>query len=732
MNCLPSAPAPTHSPNSVNNPPSLKGPSDFVDTVESTFGPSQDVNPASTLSHSSPSVGHLEPTAKGRETPSKPYISPVPVGHRCCDSAMAGQRLPLRPYARETLTYDFPPTTTRPFCVDSLDDIASSRPIPLSALSSRANSRNKGSKAWKPLQLDDDDDDPKDHVNSISNADASQYDHRSQLPAQRHSRGDDSSFRRYEGSRTTRPRFHALERSSEETDDSMGRPWMKNVQRNPLSCSNGYEFPSESSFSQYQGYISEGPFLKTDNYAHLEFPGWIANGCQVPSGRSSGGIQSHYRLLFSGEKPTVPENSSSSHAYRYGPSNPYIAYTEPPQQQRPHSQMTISPPASMMGYSLQESRLEHGDDYSRLAPEYVCSNAHGRTLPGPTVGRAFQTQISNPSLAQALNTVHLSKSAETNLNPDTVNPFRYPKVNDSRDKVAAYLKRVVQASEMSIKPTPLSDPFVDIGNPLREEYQEQMHTADSKQSLRASNDDPVRVSEEISSITRKLSAANEAFKLLCDASIPEKKNPSVHQGDEVYESLGKSETRSSKAADKTLRPPPGLASNAPARETERSSFCRRPKAENAALEEANRWFHTDNRGEEQLREQVTDIAQAHAEDCKILQGPTGVVSEVETAKQTTLLLGNVIANLQSYVSGDRKEQTQNFANFSSVPDHFCEATGHGSHRSYFERDQSVEQLRIPTDISFPAYGERSEKRLVLSGFRRFPVSDTWDVLGKGV
>ena len=336
------------------------------------------------------------------------------------------------------------------------------------------------------------------------------------------------------------------------------------------------------------------------------------------------------------------------------------------------------------------------------------------------------------SRAQATNTVHPLKTADANLNSDAANSSRYPKTNDSREEVAAYLKSVVQASETNIQPAPLSDPFVDTGNPLKEEYQTQRHTDDSEQSLRARNDDSARVSEEILSITRKLSEDNEAFKLLCAASIPERNPPSVNQEDLIYGPMGKPEALPSVAVGKIPRPTLGLAGNAAAHESEHTSLCRSPEVQSTTLEEANRWFHMDNRGEEELREQVADIAQCHAEEYKKLKGTTTTsASEIETVKQTTLLLGNIIANLQSYVSGDRKEQAKNFADFSSVPDHFCEVPDHSS-RSYFERDQLAGQSFIPADWSFPAFGGRSEKKIVLDKFHGSSTFDGWDAHGNGV
>ncbi|RMJ27413.1 hypothetical protein PHISP_01729 [Aspergillus sp. HF37] len=640
---------------------------------------------------------------------------------------MAAQQLSPRFYARRMLAYSYPPATTKPVSLDSLDELASSRPIPLSALSSRANSRNKRSKIWKPLQLDDDDH-AKDRMSSTSIFDTSKYDPRSQPPVPHQSSGDDSSLGNYQGG-YAQSRLQPLEQDSEDIDDSAGQPWIKpantNVQRNPLSYSTSYDYLAQA--SQHHGYISEAPFVETDNCVHLESPAWFGNGRQMQYGRSSGGNQPQYRLLFPGEKPPVPEPLLRS--YEAETSNPYTSYTEPSQQMQQHNQVNTNRPVSTLRYPLQESQHAQNDDYRRSESEEMHPNVCRAALSGAAVStdRASQVQMSNPSLAQTSNAVYPTKTAQATLHPDPNDTSRNPKANDSKEEMAAYLKRVVQASEMNTKTTSPSDPFLDADILLREEYQGPNLTASStKQSLDAKPDERTRVSEEISSITRKLDAANESFKLLCAASIPETQGSGMYREDEIGSLMRKSETLASKAASKILRPPPGLASHAAAKETERPSFGKLSKAESAVMEESNRWFHTDSRGERHIREQATEIAQAHAEDCKKLKGATNAA----TAKQTTLLLGNVIANLQSYVSDDRKKQAQNFANFESVPDQYCEAS-HSGRRSYFDCDPSVGHERVAADRSFPALGDVPEKTLVLSRLHRSPMSEAWDALGRG-
>ena len=103
---------------------------------------------------------------------------------------------------------------------------------------------------------------------------------------------------------------------------------------------------------------------------------------------------------------------------------------------------------------------------------------------------------------------------------------------------------------------------------------------------------------------------------------------------------------------------------------------------NQRLEEANRWFHTDGRGEDEFRRSVLEIAKTEASKRQPNMQPQ-VVKENQAAEPMTLLLGDVIANLRSYVPGDPGNQSDYFSNFGDVPRHCCEPTD-GGPRSYFD------------------------------------------------
>lgn len=106
------------------------------------------------------------------------------------------------------------------------------------------------------------------------------------------------------------------------------------------------------------------------------------------------------------------------------------------------------------------------------------------------------------------------------------------------------------------------------------------------------------------------------------------------------------------------------------------------------LEEANCWFHADNRGEEHLRGQIKSIA----EGCARLSRSSSAEGGEETVRQKILLLGNVIVNLFSYISEGCDKSAGTFAPFGDVNPRFCQPS-FGGRRSYFDQDPSASRRR---------------------------------------
>lgn len=114
--------------------------------------------------------------------------------------------------------------------------------------------------------------------------------------------------------------------------------------------------------------------------------------------------------------------------------------------------------------------------------------------------------------------------------------------------------------------------------------------------------------------------------------------------------------------------------------------------------QTQKWFYTDARGERLMREQVILNAQAHATrviaHVKAHNGgelPEQFAYGKDDGFAATLILGNVACNLQTYLVGDRTslDQRRNFHKVKSVPDWCTErgglsVGGLGGGDSYFD------------------------------------------------
>ncbi|EER23304.1 hypothetical protein CPC735_046740 [Coccidioides posadasii C735 delta SOWgp] len=98
------------------------------------------------------------------------------------------------------------------------------------------------------------------------------------------------------------------------------------------------------------------------------------------------------------------------------------------------------------------------------------------------------------------------------------------------------------------------------------------------------------------------------------------------------------------------------------------------------------WFASDNRGEEHLRQQILTIAQEDRERREKEQIDKGERPTMNIqAEASNIILGHVLANLQSYLAGDRAEQAENFADWGSVPESAIEPRN-GGPASFFNRN----------------------------------------------
>ncbi|XHF97445.1 hypothetical protein AWENTII_001031 [Aspergillus wentii] len=607
-----------------------------------------------------------------------------------------------------------------------LDDLASSRPIPLSALCGRANSRNKGSRSWKSIPLDVDGETTGDPVSNVILSEVSHYKPRSRLSAMHQSNNEDGYYQRNNGT----VRLQAPDDRLGHRSDPMGQSWSREmnaqIQQNPLSYSAGYDSPYHNSLSQRNSYISESPFIRGENYFQPEQTSWSTESYHSISGVLGGAMQQPEGYA-QGIYTTNLMPNPALHAYGTDSGRPYTPSSHESLAHPVHGhhdQMSFYQPSHMLQYSMPGLQHEQyiGYESTIQAEDAFPTYRDGviLTTTSNPIEMSSQTQTAKSSpIPPSTPAYDLDKKIGTKFNQfDVVKPHGETKKCGSKEEMAAYLNDVVHKAQLDTKQTTLHDPFVETKAPLVSERQEQDYKAKQNLHVQKKSEDQI-IKESI----KELLERNETFKRHCQAAPVQKPGPKKSDAqDQINEKRADPfESRAgnlSTASGKILKPPPGLPKPAAHNMMiECSPIEQRSLLEKHRLEEANYWFSKDGRGEEQLRQHVDEVAQKYSEKCKKLQGTSHSVQDSATAKQMTLLLGNVIANLQSYVSGNRTEQTSNFADFGTVKPHSREPS-HGGRRSYFDRDPSVDQWRLPSGRAFSSLSNNSDKKLPLSRLHR--------------
>ncbi|KAK2775288.1 hypothetical protein FQN53_003188 [Emmonsiellopsis sp. PD_33] len=141
-----------------------------------------------------------------------------------------------------------------------------------------------------------------------------------------------------------------------------------------------------------------------------------------------------------------------------------------------------------------------------------------------------------------------------------------------------------------------------------------------------------------------------------------------------------------------FRFPPGLP--IPAGLTDTTPVVEKPDMMTSRLVDSTAWFNEDRRGGDELRQKITETAQeVAARQKKNGIAPLRPGERAGVAEAGTILLGHVLANFQSYTLGD-SNQDKGFANFGSAPS-YCYEPSHGGRRSYFDIDPITDPWKLP-------------------------------------
>ncbi|PGH31610.1 hypothetical protein GX50_05601 [[Emmonsia] crescens] len=140
-------------------------------------------------------------------------------------------------------------------------------------------------------------------------------------------------------------------------------------------------------------------------------------------------------------------------------------------------------------------------------------------------------------------------------------------------------------------------------------------------------------------------------------------------------------------------PPPGLPipPNFQGGSADKAYFEQETPA--SRLVQSNIWFHTDTRGEDLFRQRITEIAREETGRQRAIKMPLRPGGQEGVAEAGTVLLGHVLANLQSYTLCD-SNQAKGFANFGPAPKHCYEPT-HGGRRSFLDLDPITDPWKFP-------------------------------------
>ena len=705
---------------------------DYPNITESEFLPFQNLKAIAQLSSPVPSTLHLDHAQKGEEH----RVSPSPVRPRRGILAMSGQRFPFIRNESKMMVPEIPKVTVST-ATEGFDEPPPSRPIPLIALSSRASSRNKGVKSWKPFPFSEvESSNTKAPTSNRNLSETSQYDPRAYHPALRQPTSANNSVGLHQRDPIPIPEYHPQEQTLEDRGNTKQQGWMggagANISRNPLSYSGGYSAYA-GSYPQQQAYNAEDPYSGNENCLYMEYSTGFSNQFAVPAGRPSlGGVQSSYVPNLISEGHSMPEPNYLYPGYPQYMSSPYRL---PSHEHQSHNQMIArqSAPILQSAASYPDLMHESHNVHRRLKTDGTYSSVNERllNLVGPPVPTNPVAQLQRPNITfvPPSNTGRHSKAIEIKPPKPSPDPSNTVKKAQSTEEIKAYLKKFVQesiaAEEKKVNVAIPQNPIVKAENNSEKNDQKGVHKVADESSIGVVAEEPAQESqmpekeseseknlvpakepesEKNSSIIHKPLTAREEFRLLVAESEPEPW-PARPVEDQLHES-----SWFKRYSAKTLRPPPGLPDRTASAQGRLSPIGSHITRQKAILEGADKWFHTDNRGDGELRQQVAEIAQAHSEELARSKGLTDPKedAEIEESKQMTLLLGNAILNLQSYTAGNRDAQASNFANFGPAPPHCYEPTL-GDRRSFFDRDPFSDYWRPPTGQDIPAFGDEEEK-----------------------
>ncbi|GES62803.1 hypothetical protein ATEIFO6365_0005058300 [Aspergillus terreus] len=566
------------------------------------------------------------------------------------------------------------PTRTSRFAVqdeshelDSFEHLASSQPISLSQLCARASSRLRTGKSSKRSHIENHDEDDTKGTSSITDSrDASETKSLSRLSKIHHANKTQSE---------------AFEPSNEQDSDTWYNRGDIHPHRNPLSYSCGYDSPFTYSASGPYDAVSSSPFIKNTT-SHNEFGTWPA-------------ARSYQRLLSASPANSRLNNilaESSFSIYRESFDRPknQSPYESLHAQRASHNHPDIRDVAANMQTLSAEPHVERKmKRMTYLSSHHDVLREHSSDL---DIGDQPSTPGSTPVTTSDQKHLHGKHSARGFEQTESPSPEDIRR-RSVKDEVTAFLRAIVQNSHPNARQMEVQSLSQETKTSLSEQSSAENITEEMpSRGKYADTDNEVKHSPSNASWD---SPENEDH---TPVSVSKEDRVSFSQHGYLYEEIMEKMAKKAHESkpNKTVRPPPGIPDPVVQNTPMGPSYLgRNPIQVQERIGDAKYWFSNDNRGNQQLRQQVADIAENYAQRIDKFNG-NGAFFDSVTAKQMTLLLGNVVINLHSYYSPDSHDLTKQdgcFANFGRVKSRYCEPNL-GGRRSYFDQDPSTNQLRL--------------------------------------
>ncbi|KAE8371497.1 hypothetical protein BDV26DRAFT_302699 [Aspergillus bertholletiae] len=640
---------------------------------------------------------------KARSLPRK-LTSPLFIRDNPVTTRMAFRRSLIKPHSQT-----FRPQNTQAvlyqddiYELRNLDDLPSSQAICLAKFA-KAHPRNKGNKPWKPLQLEStEESDSKDRQSPMALFETDRAKPRSRLSALHRAHSGECNLNKHSEDVSTYSRFHSQLHNYNPEAQYKGEAWPTNANiihyyENPLNYSHNYGLAYSFSHSQLHSCISESPFLRNDDYHSSEHLPWSTD---MHSSFLEVLQPNHYNQNFIAEGNVMTDSSLNSYSTSFdqpGSRSPYASIPVHYDHAVTHEGILALRP------SLSESHEDQSRDFSTLSWDCSLDAVQDHVLSPKPSAPAIECQPHTSALfhSQSSNEVDALQMPRADTpGPDLEISYRDDQGHSKKEHFALFRRAI----------------YEQIGADRDKFSTPQMETHDGHaQGTPATDSSHKRVSDLNGESATTDSIKSESVEIRGNFQLemtekPLRLDPIWYDFTERWKGFPATgfPGHLNLITSKRVRPPPGLSEPVVPNPTTWPLLYRNdPLVTQKRLDDANEWFHTDARGQGQLRGQVTDIAQSYAGNIKRLSGATRALQESIAAKQLNSLLGNVIVNLHFYVSDSSARDAAGFANFKDVDSYYCEPDLSGR-RSYFDQDPSVHYQRLHLGRVYSTISNMSE------------------------